>query len=85
MNDHVILGIHISNRTQHAGEVQNVLSECGHAIKTRIGLHDVEGGRCTPGGLILLEMHGEQKTIESLLARLQGIEGVQVQQMLFKH
>ena len=41
MNDqHIILGIHISDRLKNAVDVQKVFTEYGCNIKTRIGLHD---------------------------------------------
>ncbi len=85
MKDHLVLGVHVTDRVHHAGEVQNALSEYGHIIKTRIGLHDVHGDRCTPGGLILLEIHGDERSVETLRQTLTRIAGVEIQEMLFRH
>jgi hypothetical protein len=41
MNDHLILGIHVTDRVQKAGEVQQLFTEYGCNIKTRLGLHEV--------------------------------------------
>ena len=74
---HVILGIHITDRLQKAGEVQKLFSEYGHSIKTRLGLHHVEeGDRVGDTGLILLEMVGEVSNAEHLLMRLNSLEKV---------
>lgn len=85
MRDHLIFGIHVTDRVHHAVEVQSVLSDYGHIIKTRIGLHDVQGDRCTPGGLILLEIYGEGPPVDTLRETLTRIEGVEIQQMRFRH
>jgi hypothetical protein len=65
--------------------VQHLLTEYGCNIKTRIGLHHVDQQFCSPRGLILLEMFGDQKTCRELAAKLNALEGIEVQQMLFEH
>jgi len=86
MDRHVIVGIHITDRVGHAVPVQHVLTEFGAAIKTRIGLHEVGPGAPTPGnGLILIEVVGDDATLAQLTDRLDAIEGVDVQKMIFEH
>ena len=41
LDKHLILAVHITERLKHAIKVQNILSEFGDVIKTRLGLHDV--------------------------------------------
>lgn len=82
---HVILGIHVTDRVHHSGEVQNALSEFGCQIKTRIGLHEASKDFCSTSGVILLEMLDEQARIDGLLSRLKSVEGVEVQSMIFGH
>ena len=41
MTDHRIVGIHVTDRAQAAGRVQEILSKYGKNIRTRLGLHDV--------------------------------------------
>ncbi len=83
MNNHTILGIHVTNRLQHAGDVQKTLTEYGAYIKTRLGLHDSEGDLSSPGGLLLLELVGPAQKGQELMKRLSAVEGVEVQQMTF--
>ena len=83
--DHVILGVHVTDRIRHAGEVQRLLTEYGCSIKTRIGLHHVEGNVCSPRGLILLELAGDKGPCEELARKLAALEGVELQQMVFQH
>ena len=40
-DEHIILGIHITDRLKNAVDVQKVFTEYGCNIKTRVGLHDV--------------------------------------------
>ncbi len=82
---HLILGIHITSRGTQAPAVQALLTEYGCNIKTRIGLHHVDENVCSPRGLILLEMYGDQATCGQLKAKLSALEGVEVKEMLFEH
>jgi hypothetical protein len=82
---HVILGVHLDNRIKEATEVQNLLTQYGCNIKTRVGLHEVAGEFCAGYGLILLEVIGEPKIIDELVAKLDAIKGVEVKQMSFAH
>lgn len=82
---HIIFGVHITDRMHKAGAVQELLTEYGCQIKTRIGLHHVDDNVCSPRGLILLEMYGDEATCLQLADRLAQIEGVEVQKMLFDH
>jgi len=85
MNKHVIYGVHVIDRMSKVPNVQQLFSEYGCNIKTRIGLHDVSDDFCAPGGVILLEMHGDEKVCEELRNKLAALEGVEVKQMVFGH
>ena len=85
MNQHILVGVHITERAIHASDVQNVLSKYGCSIRTRLGLHEADSGVCSPNGLILLEMTDDESTVEAMTAELQAFEGVEVQQMVFDH
>lgn len=82
---HVILGVHVADRAHHAPGVQSVLTEFGANIKTRLGLHDVHDGSCSPNGLILIEYIGDDGGCAKLVQRLSVIDGVDVQRMVFEH
>jgi hypothetical protein len=85
MSDHLILGVHVTDRASHASDVQKLLSEYGANIKTRLGLHDVSTGTSHPGGLILVELCGDQAACQKLRNALATIDGVEVQAMAFAH
>lgn len=82
---HVILGVHINDRVREIPDVQKVLTQYGGQIKTRLGLHHVDEQYCSPRGLILLEMSGDERLFDELEHRLRAIDGVEVQKMVFDH
>jgi hypothetical protein len=82
---HIILGVHITGRVRHVPQVQELFTEYGCSIKTRLGLHEASEGSCSPNGLILLEMAGVEKPIFELMQKLEAIEGIEVQKMIFEH
>ena len=82
---HVILGVHITDRMKHAGELQQAMSRYGCSIRTRLGLHDAGENFCSPNGLILLEVVGDPKECAALAKALKAIRGVEVQRMVFGH
>ncbi len=82
---HIVLGVHITDRVHHAQVVQDLLTEYGCSIKTRLGLHEVSEEFCSPNGLILLEMAGDEKPVFELIEKLDAVEGVDIQKMVFEH
>jgi hypothetical protein len=83
--DHVILGIHITNRLRNASEVQKVFTEYGCNIKTRLGLHEVADNYCAGEGVVLLEIIGGHEIRKGMMGKLNGIEGIEVKEMVFAH
>lgn len=84
MDDHIILGVHLTNRVKDAPAVQKVLTTNGTFIKTRLGLHEVAPAN-EAAGLILLELIGGESAAEKLVEELSAIDGVDIQQMVFAH
>ena len=84
MDKHTILGIHVKSRAASAANIQKVLSEFGCNIKTRIGLHDASPTTCSPSGVILLELVGEDPKIELLCKKLGAIREVETKLMVFE-
>lgn len=83
MKKHIVLGVKINNRLKHVPEVQKLLSDYGCNIKTRLGLHEVDETSCSTGGLLLLELFGDDRTCLELGDRLARIEEIEVQKMVF--
>lgn len=82
---HIIYGVHIMERVTKAPDIQKILTEYGCHIKTRIGLHHVDENVCSPRGLILLEMYGDETQCQALYDKLAAVDGVEVQRMVFEH
>ncbi|MCE5339914.1 MAG: hypothetical protein LLF92_02125 [Planctomycetaceae bacterium] len=82
---HIILGVHITDRIKHVGQIQQVLTEFGCYVKTRLGLHDAGKDFCSPNGLMILELAGDAKKCAELEQKLKAIEGTDVQKMVFTH
>ena len=81
MDKHIILGVHIIDRQKHAALIQQIFTQYGEQIRTRLGLHD---DVCSANGLILLEMADTPETLKMIQA-VEEIDGVEVRQMLFEH
>ena len=84
-DDHIILGIHVSDRLKNAADVQKVFTEYGCNIKTRIGLHDVDANVCSPSGVVIIEFFGDDDQAGAMMDKLNEVEGVQVKKMVFGH
>jgi len=84
-DDHIILGIHVTDRLRNAVDVQKVFTEYGCNIKTRVGLHDVSADVCSPSGVVLIEFFGSDAEAGAMMAKLNDVEGVHVQKMVFGH
>jgi hypothetical protein len=82
---HIILGVHVTQRLNHVPQVQQLLSEFGCYIKTRLGLHEVSENVCSTNGLMLLEMFGDEKKCHELKDKLSAVDGVEVKSMEFDH
>lgn len=83
--DHIIIGVHVQDRIQHAQKVQQILTDYGCSIKTRLGLHEVNDNFCAASGMLLLEMIGEEGHIDHMVESLCAIDGVDAKKMVFSH
>lgn len=79
----LIFGVHLTNRMTEAPRVQQLFTDYGCNIRTRLGLHNVDDNFCDSKGLLLLEMFGDEATCQELAAKLSAITGVEVKQMEF--
>ena len=83
--NHLIFGVHITDRLRHVSKVQELLSRYGCNIKTRLGLHEVSQTACSPNGLLILEMFGDETLCEELFTQLNAVEGVEAKKIVFNH
>jgi len=72
-----VLIVTVEKRKKTAHTVQNVLTEWGCRIKTRLGIHDGVLEHCSNKGLIILELVGDKQDHLELSRKLELIEGVQ--------
>lgn len=51
-----IMGILLENRIEESVKFQQIITECGCNIRTRIGMHNIGEYSCINSGIILLEV-----------------------------
>lgn len=71
-----VMAILISTRREVAVKVQEILTEFGCIIKTRLGIHDGVQDKCSEVGLVMLELVGTDKEINELNDKLSKVNGV---------
>ena len=79
-----IMGINVSDRHEAAEKVQKVLTSYGCSIRTRLGLNESEDDHYGSGGLIILELTGDEKEWESMKKDLAEISDIEVKFMDFE-
>lgn len=75
-----ILGLYVGEKVVDKNPLQQVLTQYGNIIRTRLGLSATSGAY----GIILLELLGDSTEIKNLKAALEKIEGLQLQKMSFE-
>jgi hypothetical protein len=83
MKQHLILGVHVTNRVKKVPMVQTILTDYGCNIRTRLGLHNADDKSCSPCGVIVLELIGDAKRCGQLARKLASVKGVEVKKMAF--
>lgn len=83
MSKRIVLGILVRGRMEHVPNLQQIYTEYGCFIKTRLGLHEASDNACSPNGLHILEMIGDESKIAEMEGKISQIEGVTVQRMAF--
>lgn len=82
----IIVGIEVEKRRDIAVALQNVLTDYGCFIKTRIGLHDASDDRtvCAESGIVLLELIKDaDDECKNMLNELGMVEGITAKTMIF--
>jgi hypothetical protein len=82
---HIILAIHVMERMKNVPEMQKYFSDYGCYIKTRLGLHEASDNYCSPNGIIILEMLGDETKADELFSKLNAIDGLEVKKIEFDH
>ena len=68
----VIIGVKLEKRQENAKKLQDIATEFGCSIKTRIGLHEVADGVCSPSGVILFEVINKEVEFENALKTIES-------------
>jgi hypothetical protein len=84
MESHLLLVIHVTNRLKKAPLVQKTLSQFGDAIRTRLGLHEIDKEYSSPSGIMVLDIVGESRA-RQLKKALDEIKGIETKLVVFKH
>lgn len=74
-----LLILSIGNRKQSALKVQEILTESGCMVKTRLGIHTNPSGVCMDAGVIILEVIAKEFELQGLVSKLETVEGVKAQ------
>ncbi len=74
-----VLLLLIGNRTGTAVKVQEILTNMGCFIKTRLGIHDGSPETCTNTGLLILELLGSDEDKKKLVNDLAAVSDVKAQ------
>ena len=79
-----VLGVMINDPSKGADQIQNILTKYGCAIRTRLGIHDIDEEYASETGLMILELAGDMQECHRLENELLALEGVDVQKMVFR-
>ncbi len=71
-----LIMIRIEKRDTEAVDVQNILTEFGCCIKTRLGLHEVETDKCSSSGLIILQLGANFCNVDEFMKKLNDLPHV---------
>ncbi len=71
-----IMAIKVGERAAKAPHLQEILTENGCIIKTRVGFHETDEGKCSREGIILLHLYGDKNEFESLYEKVNKLDGV---------
>jgi len=71
-----ILAIKINGRVAHAPKVQEILTQYGCNIKTRVGFHEANEDHCAMDGILILQLFGNEEAIQNMHDKLKDVDGV---------
>jgi uncharacterized protein (DUF934 family) len=70
------MAIKIYSRSKKAGNVQDLLTEFGCFIRTRVGFHEVAEDYCSNDGIIILQLCPDEVKVKELYEKLNSLEFV---------
>jgi hypothetical protein len=69
-----IIGIAINDRNNDSMKLQEILTEYGCVIKTRIGIHDMGEYKCLKYGIVLIEVVDKVNEIYDRLSKFWKVQ-----------
>jgi hypothetical protein len=78
-----ILTILVKDRIKEAGKTQELLTEFGNIIRSRLGFHEVSDKICSRVGVIILHLTGKPEDWTVFESRLSEIGGIEYKSMDF--
>jgi hypothetical protein len=82
-NSKTILIIEMDKRRATARDAQDIMTEHGCIIKTRLGIHDGVLTQCSDSGIIILELVGLKKEVRDFEKKLKMLPGVKTKAVYF--
>jgi len=70
------MAIKVEERAAKAPDLQEILTEHGCIIKTRVGFHETDDDKCSMDGIILLHVYGDKKEFQDLQEKIVKLDGV---------
>ncbi|MGD9569566.1 MAG: hypothetical protein AB7V48_14855 [Sedimentibacter sp.] len=70
------MAIKVEERAAKAPHLQEILTEYGCIIKTRVGFHETDEEKCSMDGLILLHLCGDKKEFQELYEKIEKLDGI---------
>jgi len=81
MKEYQIMAVELEDRKALAPKVQEVFTEFGDCILSRLGVHDPDENH----GIITLNVKATDEYLEDFCSKLTGIPGVHVKRMKISH
>ncbi len=78
-----IIGIYIGTEVNETYKVQEILTNYGNIIKTRLGLNHLENDETGLRGMIILELSGDENQIQKFQDELLAIKSLKLGKMVF--
>lgn len=70
------MAIKVEERAAKAPYLQEILTEHGCIIKTRVGLHETDEEKCSMDGIIILHLYGDKEEFQQLYKKIEKLDGV---------
>ena len=70
------MAVKVEERAAKAPQLQEILTEYGCIIKTRVGFHETDEEKCSMDGIILLHLYGNKNEFQELHEKIKKLDGV---------